>query len=250
MPRWIRRMTFIFIFWWDSWGSFCGEVYCGAVSPTSTCFQVISSRSCMCGDKFGCNLKQVDSKKTLTIDIIVFFIFLSCFHQFLQASSSRWRNGYFLFLSYFPSLTLIISSFQVKKRQEDIDILVYFLTCLTFFFWHQLLQASRWRNGKRTLISLSTRRQTTKGRNLIESMSISLRWSDDHMTDDTLTLNLTTGWKHWQVFVHSGNFTHSDLALLKLQHHLDFREGVMPICLPQVRLTNNTTTNKQQWQLA
>ena len=86
-------------FWWDSWGSFCGEVYCGAVSPTSTCFQVISSRSCICGDKFGCNLKQVDSKKTLTIDIIVFFIFLSCFHQFLQASSSRWRNGYFLFLS-------------------------------------------------------------------------------------------------------------------------------------------------------
>ena len=67
MPRWIRRVTIIFTFWWESWGSFCGEVYCEAVSPISTCFQVISSRSCMCGDKFGCNLKQVDSFHSLAV---------------------------------------------------------------------------------------------------------------------------------------------------------------------------------------
>jgi len=33
--------------------------------------------------------------------------------------------------------------------------------------------------------------------------------------------------------LHARNLTHSDIVLLKLQQPLDFREGVMPICLPQ-----------------
>ena len=38
------------------------------------------------------------------------------------------------------------------------------------------------------------------------------------------------------VKVHKGNYTYSDVALLRLERKLDYRLGYMPICLPEVRL--------------
>ena len=33
--------------------------------------------------------------------------------------------------------------------------------------------------------------------------------------------------------IHGKNFTHSDIALLKIDGKFDYNTGVMPICLPQ-----------------
>ena len=38
------------------------------------------------------------------------------------------------------------------------------------------------------------------------------------------------------VHVHAKNYTFSDVALLKLEKKLDYSVGVMPICLPEVRV--------------